>query len=104
MTPDQMWELVRTKRDSLNWSNREVARTVGIYPSVLTRLSRGKNPDLHHYNKLAEWVGASEQIRCIHDWQFAYHECVRDGNYEQRAEFVDVLYCRRCAERKVLPS
>jgi transcriptional regulator with XRE-family HTH domain len=48
-----------SRRQARGMSWRELAKELGLSPSVFTRMAQGRRPDLESYIQMAGWLGVS---------------------------------------------
>lgn len=48
-----------SRREARAMSWREVAKELGLSPSIFTRMAQGSRPDLESYIEMAGWLGVS---------------------------------------------
>ena len=54
--------LVKGYRERHNISQRQMAREIGVYPMVLSRLENGENPTLGTLLRVLQWLANEDEL------------------------------------------
>jgi len=101
-TPDDLGERLRSERESHGISLRELARRIGVSPSLISQIETGKvHPSVSTLYSLAAELGASVDHLLFEDGQFAGTTRQTPGSDPVR-DHPDVPPVQRLESRKVI--